>query len=111
MKTLGQVVLENRGNLGLNIIEAAERIGVSRTTFARIEGDSTKLITIDIFINLCNNLEIDFFKMLEAYKMRLYKIDIENLIQKNGRLYFKKSQLNKEKLVRLINENLKDLTE
>ena len=89
MKTLGQVVLEGRGNSGLNILEAAERIGVSRTTYARIENNSIRLITIDIFINLSNNLEIDFFKMLEAYKMRLNKIDIENLIHKSGRLYFK----------------------
>ena len=106
MKTLGEMIETKRKEEGFVLKEAADKISISRTTLMRLEKNHTQNVTINNFVKLANYLELDFFDMLKAWNLRLFKIDIFSMLKQCRKIYFRDSKLDKEKLEELITQNL-----
>ena len=107
--TLGELLKEGRKEKGLTAQEAADRIKVSKMTYIRLETDQTRLISFDNIINITNNLEIDFFKIIQSLGKIIINLDLITASKVARRIRYKNNTLNSTKLEKLIEENMKDL--
>lgn len=107
--TLGELIKNKRNELGLTIIEAAKRVDVSKMTFVRLEKDETENIRFHNIVNVANNLNIDFFRILQANKKVLLNFEFESALKTVKRFYYKGELLQNSKLEQLIEENMDDL--
>lgn len=111
MKSLGKAVTEVRNKKGLTVVEAADRLKMSRMTLHRIESDAIKQLPINHIVEIANVLEADFFTLMSADGFKLIAADLAELLKFSRRITYKGKVLNKEKLEKLIKENLASLQE
>lgn len=105
-KTLGEIITEGRKERGLTLEEASERVNISRTTYARLEADKSKLISLDNFLDISNGLEIDLFKMIKAYGKKIRIMQIKSALKISKLLYYENHLIDSSKLEQLIKQNI-----
>jgi len=109
MKKLGDIISDGRKLRGYSIQEAADQIGISRMTLARLEADQTRLISIDNLLEISNTLDIDFYEMLVTHGKKLINCELRYALKLGKRIYFDGILIDKDKLENLIKENIEQL--
>lgn len=106
MKTIGSVIRKKRVEKKLNLLDASKKLKISRSTLKRLEEDETQFISILSLIDISNNLDIDFFEMLNSYGCKLNTIDLNWVLKCGKSIVFNNNSLSRTKIKELITNNL-----
>lgn len=110
MKTIGQILKNARQQKGLTAVEAARRSGLTRMTYARIENDQVKTIDLHAVEKIVNATDLDPFLLFHSAKIKFDFVSFEMLIKVVRRLTYRGKEIDTDKLIELLKDNLNNIT-
>lgn len=105
LSSVGNLVKTERQRRELSVQELANRLGVSRMTISRIEGNQEMKIDVVTLIRISNQLSIDFFDMIfRLQKEKLDTLDIEKVIRCTRRMKIGETIVERDELIEKLKE-------